>query len=143
MSRARRTDDNHTELVDALRDDQVSVTSTAMVGGGFVDLVVGVDGLTITGDERAIGNLWAALHESPIPGLVIHRGANFLVEVKDGKKAAGKQALTPDEKKWHYGWTQTFSDRRPRNHPGWRGQKAICNSLDAIFRLLGRTRKEL
>ena len=45
--RARRTDANQQEIVKALRDWGATVAVTSAIGGGFPDLVVGVNGLNI------------------------------------------------------------------------------------------------
>ena len=45
--RARRTDANQQEIVRALRKWGASVAVTSAIGGGFPDLVVGVNGLNI------------------------------------------------------------------------------------------------
>ena len=67
-------DANHTAIVEALRKSGCSVTSTAAVGKGFPDLVVGVS-------KR-----------------------NVLLEVKDGDKPPSARALTDDEEAWHATW---------------------------------------
>jgi hypothetical protein len=64
---ARRTDDNHRQVVEALRKAGAWVHSTAALGGGFPDL------------------------------LVCHRGRLFLLEVKDGLKPPSGRKLTPAE----------------------------------------------
>lgn len=74
MRRAARVDDNHGAIVAALRRVGASVTSTAGVGNGFVDLVVG------------------------------YRKRNYLLEVKDGSKAPSQRKLTDDEEEWHAAW---------------------------------------
>ena len=72
--RCARVDDNQAEIVKALRAIGATVTSTAGVGNGFVDLAVG------------------------------YRGVNYLLEVKDGSKPPSARKLTPDEAKFHNGW---------------------------------------
>lgn len=67
MRRAARTDDNQTEIVEALRAIGASVRVTSMIGQGFPDLVVGIF------------------------------GKNHLLEIKDGKKPKSAQGLTADE----------------------------------------------
>jgi hypothetical protein len=75
MRRAGRRDDNHREIVLALRDiPGLSVADTANLGDGFPDLVIG------------------------------YRGVNLLVEIKDGSKVPSKQKLTESEQKFHNGW---------------------------------------
>lgn len=92
---AKRVDANQAEIVDALRRVGASVTPLHDVGGGFPDLAVGF------------------------------RGVNFLLEVKDGKKAASARKLTPDERVWHTTWA---------------GQKAVVESIDEALRAIGATR---
>ena len=70
----KRTDDNQTKVVEGLRGLGYSVRSTAEVGNGFPDLVVGK---------------W---------------GRTFLFEVKDPAKIPSKRAPTPAEKKFHQTW---------------------------------------
>jgi hypothetical protein len=54
--------------------------------------------------------------------LVIGRaGVNYLIELKDGSKVKSKQKLTPDELEFHSTWT---------------GQKAVCNSLDEVLKVI-------
>lgn len=68
MSRfARRVDDNHTEIVKALKAAGAWVYSTAPLGKGFPDL------------------------------LVAFRKQLFLLEVKDGRKPPSDRKLTPAE----------------------------------------------
>lgn len=69
--RAKRTDSNHTELVEALRACGCMVQSLASVGVGCPDLLC-----------------WS-------------RGAWHLIEVKDGAKCPSHRELTPAEKSWH------------------------------------------
>lgn len=72
--RANRTDANQTAIVEALRAAKCSVTSTAPIGDGFPDLVVGFGGPS---------------------------GHVVLMEVKDGSLSPSERALTPAQKKWH------------------------------------------
>lgn len=72
--RAKRTDANQTAIVQALRKVGCSVTITSMVGDGFPDIVVGVN------------------------------GKNFLLEIKDKDQPPSKRVLTPEEKKFHEKW---------------------------------------
>lgn len=71
MRYARRTDDNHGDLVRALRKCGVWVWSTAGLGGGFPDL------------------------------LCFARGRFVLLEVKDGAKVPSARALSPAEEAFH------------------------------------------
>lgn len=74
MRTAARVDANHSAIVDALRKAGCSVTSTASLGHGFPDLVIGL------------------------------LGRNMLLEVKDGAKPASERKLTDDEYRWHSSW---------------------------------------
>ena len=47
MTYARRVDSTHKELVKALRDMGCSVFDTSRVAGGFPDVVVGKNGITV------------------------------------------------------------------------------------------------
>ena len=67
-------DENHTAVVAIFRAYQCSVVSTAGVGDGFPDLVVGFQGVT------------------------------HLIEIKDGEKTASRRKLTDDEREWHEAW---------------------------------------
>lgn len=72
MRRAARTDANHSEIRDALRDVPGCVVGdTHSLGDGFPDLVIG----------------W--------------RGRWIPVEIKDGSKPQSARALTEAEAKWH------------------------------------------
>jgi hypothetical protein len=44
---ARRTDANHSEIVKAFRDLGCSVFDTSRVAGGFPDIIVGRNGVTV------------------------------------------------------------------------------------------------
>jgi len=66
-----RTDNNHIEIVDALRRVGAQVQSLAGVGHGCPDL------------------------------LVAFRGEWFVLEVKDGTKPASHRKLTQPEARWH------------------------------------------
>jgi hypothetical protein len=72
-SRARR-DDNHREVVEALRGMGATVQDLGAVGKGCPDVLVGF------------------------------RGQNFVLEIKDGRKPPSARKLTDDEKKWHETW---------------------------------------
>ena len=74
MRRAARVDDNQAEIVDALRRIGATVQPLHAVGQGCPDLLVGF------------------------------RQANFLFEVKNGKKPPSARKLTKDEKDWIAGW---------------------------------------
>lgn len=69
-----RVDDNQKSVVRFLRDKGVSVAITSGMGKGFPDLVCG------------------------------YKGKNILLELKDGAKPLSAQALTPEQRIWHYAW---------------------------------------
>jgi len=69
-----RTDSNHTEIMEALRNIGAKPQSLAIVGDGCPDLIVG------------------------------YQGVNVLLEIKDGAKVPSKQALTAAERDWHETW---------------------------------------
>lgn len=74
MRRAARIDDNHNEIVAALRQIGASVQSLASVGGGVPDVLVG------------------------------YRERNIILEIKDGSKPPSRRRLTDAEAKWHSEW---------------------------------------
>lgn len=96
MRRASKVDDNQAEIVNALRRIGCSVEVVSSVGKGVPDLLVGVNGL------------------------------NLLFEVKDGKKSASRQSLTPDQVIWH---------------GDWRGQVNVVNSVDKALAVVAWYRK--
>lgn len=69
--RARRTDDNQSEIVGAMRAAGASVNDTSMVGNGFPDTVVGICGLTA------------------------------LAEIKDGEKSPSRRKLNKKQIEFH------------------------------------------
>ena len=72
----RRTDANHKELIDLIRQiPAASVFSTHEIGKGFPDIVVG------------------------------YKGLNYIFEIKDGKKSPSQKKLTKAELKFHSIWT--------------------------------------
>lgn len=77
MRRAAKRDDNHAEIVAALRKAGGLVLDLGAVGGGCPDLLV-----------------WRA-------------GVFKLLEVKDGAKSASRRELTPDQVKFHAIWPVT------------------------------------
>ncbi len=89
--RAARIDANQPEVVKAFRAAGASVQSLAPLGDGCLDLLVG------------------------------YRGANYLVEVKDGSKPPSARTLTPDQQEW----TQN-----------WHGQWEIVQDLSDVERLV-------
>lgn len=61
-----------------------------------------------------------------VPDLLVGwRGRNLLLEVKDGAKRPSARRLTDDQVEWH---------------EGWRGQRAIVESIDDALRVLNATR---
>lgn len=74
MRKRGRTDNNHAEVVKALRDASMQVLSLSTVGGGCPDLLVS----------------W--------------RGVNVLIEVKDGGKTPGNRPLTRAQEEFHSTW---------------------------------------
>ena len=90
----KRVDNNHSEIVKGLRAVGAEVQSLASVGDGCVDLAV------------AFRNIW------------------YMGEIKDGSKPRSKQALTPDEIKWH----ERFSAKAPVH---------IWRSLDEALKTIG------
>lgn len=72
--RAARVDQNHDQVVLALRTAGATVQSLAGVGKGVPDLLVGYQGQTL------------------------------LFEVKDGFKPPSKRLLTEDQLRWHGSW---------------------------------------
>lgn len=75
MSRyARKVDDNHGAVMNALRKSGAFVQSLASVGNGCPDLLVG------------------------------YRGRTVLMEVKDGAKPPSARRLTEDEEGFHKHW---------------------------------------
>ena len=57
------------------------------------------------------------------PDLVVsYKGFNYLIEIKDGNKPPSKQKLTSKQRKFH---------------SEWKGQIAVANSLDQVFKIIG------
>jgi hypothetical protein len=50
---ARRTDANHSDIVKAFRDLNCSVFDTSRVAGGFPDIIVGKNGITVLVEIKA------------------------------------------------------------------------------------------
>jgi len=92
MRRAAKVDANQPEIVKALRRVGASVTPTHTAGEGFPDLAVGF------------------------------RGANYLIEVKDGSKPPSARKLTPPQQEWHVTWG---------------GQVAVVKDVDEALAVLG------
>ena len=72
--RRARIDANQPEIVKALRWAGATVAMTHMVGSGFPDIVVGLNGKTV------------------------------LMEIKDGSLPPSRRRLTPDETAFHDNW---------------------------------------
>lgn len=94
---SKRIDANHNVIVDGLRRVGAEAQSLASIGKGCVDV------------------------------LVAYRGSWYVAEIKDGSKPPSKQALTPDEIKWH----ERFSRKAPVH---------IWRSLDDALRTIGASR---
>ena len=78
--RAKRIDENQTTLVEELRKlPGVTVSHTHTLGKGFPDIIVGC------------------------------KGVNYLFEIKNPSKPKSGRKLTPDEVRWHEGWTGQVS----------------------------------
>lgn len=74
MRRAARIDENQPAIVKALRDAGALVYSTAQLGHGFPDAIVG------------------------------YRKKLTLLEIKDGRKNKSSRKLTDDEERFHKTW---------------------------------------
>ena len=76
MRYAKRTDDNHRNVVDEFRSTmpEATVFDASGAGNGFPDLVVGLG------------------------------GRNYLFEIKDPEKCPSRRSLTDDQKEFHEGW---------------------------------------
>lgn len=70
----KRTDQNQSEIVTALRQAGATVQPLHTVGRGCPDVLVGF------------------------------RGANYLIEVKNPAQKPSARKLTPDEAQWHAAW---------------------------------------
>jgi len=77
MRRAARIDANQPEVTKKLRAVGATVQPVHTVGKGCPDLLVG------------------------------YRGANYLLELKDGTRAPSDRKLTKDEEAWHEAWAGT------------------------------------
>jgi hypothetical protein len=114
MRRAARKDLNQTEIVETLRRAGASVVLTFRLGEGIPDILVGVPGVTIVGH---VSESLLELIES-VDGLVVHHGANLLIEIK----SPGGD-LTDDEAK--------FLEE-------YRGQMTVVFSAEEALELIGR-----
>lgn len=50
-----------------------------------------------------------------------YKGVSYLIELKDGSKPPSERKLTEEEERFH---------------KEWKGQIAVCNSFDDIFKLI-------
>lgn len=92
-----RVDDNQKAIVRFLREKNVTVSITSATGRGFPDLVCG------------------------------YKGKNILLEIKDGNKPLSSQALTPEQRLWHY---------------EWKGQVAVINSPEMAWEEIQKRTKD-
>lgn len=97
MRRAAKVDANQSEIVQALRQVGASVALLHSVGKGVPDLAVG------------------------------YRGANYLLEVKDGAKKPSDRNLNADQVEWHQ---------------AWRGQAAVAETVKEALIAIGALRGE-
>ena len=76
MSYAKRTDDNHTQVVTELRKylPEATIRDLSGAGGGIPDILLG----------------W--------------EGGNYLFEIKHPEKPASRRSLTPAQVKFHTSW---------------------------------------
>lgn len=97
---ANRLDANQPSLVEFWESLGIGVQRLNAVKGGCPDVLLMTDGLTLVGqfDREEIARRLEGL-----PGLIIHAGANLLVEIKDGAKPPSGRELTKAEKLW---WTR-------------------------------------
>lgn len=89
---AAKADANQPEIVRALRGVGATVQHLHAVGRGCPDILVGF------------------------------RGDNYLLEIKDGAKPPSAQALTDEEKSWHFEWN---------------GQVCVVNDVDSALAAIG------
>jgi hypothetical protein len=94
---SKRIDANHNVIADGLRRVGAEFQSLASIGKGCPD------------------------------ALVSFRGSWYVAEIKDGSKPPSKQALTPDEIRWH----ERFSAKAPVH---------IWKSLDDALKTIGASR---
>ena len=72
--RARRVDDNQSDIIKALRAIGCTVADTSGAGNGFPDIVAG------------------------------RFGINYMIEIKDGKKSKSRRSLTRAQELFHETW---------------------------------------
>lgn len=92
MMRNARVDNNQADIVAVLREVGATVQTLHFVGKGCPDILVGF------------------------------RGVNYLMEIKDGNKAASKRQLTPAEREFHATWA---------------GQVVIVEDYEAALAVIG------
>lgn len=98
-----RVDANQSEIVARVRENGGEVMHTHMVGGGAPDIIVGCDGLTITGlSLEQKDTVRKALFGQR--GFRIFDGCAIPVEIKDGSKPPHRTSLTQDELNFHARW---------------------------------------
>lgn len=124
MRIAARKDANQDELREFCERLGMKTATTHQLGGGFPDILIGANGLTLVGDfdpDRMADFILTAAEDMMVSRIAIYRGANVLVEIKDGNKPPSKRKLTKDEKEWHAQWT---------------GQVTIWKSIEQAMREL-------
>lgn len=94
---ANRLDANQSSLIEFWESLGVGVQRLNAIKGGCPDVLLMTDGLTLMGqfDREEV-----ARRLEGVPGLIIHAGANLIVEIKDGAKSPSERKLTPAEAKW-------------------------------------------
>lgn len=92
-----RVDENQREIVKFLREKNVSVAILSSLGKGIPDIICG------------------------------YKGKNILLELKDGNKFPSEQALTAEQKIWHY---------------DWKGQVAVVNSAESAWAEIQKLTKD-
>lgn len=93
MRRAARVDSNQADLVGLWRSVGVSVQALHAVGKGCPDVLLSMDGLTLTGtfDKKKVLDALQGIKD-----LDIRFGAHLPVEIK----SSAKSKLTSDEENW-------------------------------------------
>lgn len=97
---ANRLDANQVSLIEFWESLGVGVQRLNAVKGGCPDVLLMTDGLTLVGQfdrEEVVRRL------EGLPGLIIHAGANLMIEIKDGAKPPSGRKLTAAEQEW---WTR-------------------------------------
>jgi len=73
----------------------------------------GIPGVTV--------HITSQLGDGFVDIIVGRKDVNYLIELKDGDKPPSQRKLTPDEEIWH---------------SKWKGQKAVCNSFEEVFKII-------